>query len=161
MIDDIDIALNKFYNLALRFLSYRIRSEKEVWDKLKEKQADPQVIEKIVSKLKDKKFINDENFARMWIENRSRFKPRSLRLIKLELKQKGIGGEIISKTIDDKGLMINDLEMAKELAERRIGKIKALPKQEIYEKLGRYLASKGFNWDTIKKSIDEVLGKGV
>ena len=154
--------MDNFYNLALRFLSYRTRSEKEVRDKLKTKLAEPEVIEKVISKLKEKRFINDEEFARQWIENRNRFKPRSLRLIKLELKQKGISEEIVEKIIfNDEFLISNDLEQAKRLVEKKIGKFKGLPKQEIYQKLGRFLASKGFNWDTIKKSIDDILEKGV
>ena len=81
-----------------------------------------------------------------------------MRLIKLELKQKGIDPETINHlqlTID------NDLESARKLVEKKIGRLEGLPKQEIYQKLGRYLASKGFDWDTIKKSIDAVLDKGV
>jgi len=149
----------KYYNIALRFLSYRPRSEKEVRDRLKIKiqkskvKIDELIIEKIVVKLKEKKFINDEEFAKGWVENRLRFKPRSARLIKLELKQKGINPDAINNlqlTID------SDLESAKKLVEKRIGRLKDLPKQEIYEKLGRYLAAKGFGWDTIKKSIDYV-----
>lgn len=151
----------KFYNKALEFLSYRQRSEKEVRDKLKTKDVAPEIIDRIIAKLKEKKFINDEEFARMFSENRLRFKPRSSRLIKLELKQKGIDPETIDKIINDEGLMINDLESAKKLVEKRIERIRDLPKQEIYEKLGRYLASKGFNWDTIKKAIDETLEKVV
>jgi regulatory protein len=157
MDDKDDHIFERFYNYSLKFLSYRIRSEKEIREKLKTKQVEPQIIEKIIAKLKEKKFIDDENFARMWIENRNRFKPRSLRLIKMELKQKGIEEEIFDKMINDEGLMINDLEQAKKLVEKRIGRLKGLPKQEIYEKLGRYLASKGFNWDTIKKAIDLAL----
>jgi len=153
--------MDNYYNLALRFLSYRTRSEKEVRDKLKTKQVEPQIIEKIIAKLKEKKFLNDEEFAKGWIESRLRFKPRSVRLIKLELKQKGIEEGIVDKMINDEGLMINDLESAKKLVEKRIERIRGLPKQEIYQKLGRFLASKGFNWDIIKKSIDEILGKGV
>lgn len=148
----------KFYNYALRFLSYRPRSEQEIRNKLKEKRVEQEIIEKIISKLKDKRFINDEEFAKGWMESRLRFKPRSLRLIKIELKQKGIGPETINNlqfTID------SDLESAKKLVERKLKRLKTLSKQEIYEKVGRYLASKGFNWDIIKKSIDEVLEKGV
>lgn len=149
---------DKFYNSALRFLSYRPRSEKEVRDKLKTKKVEPSIIEKIISKLKDKKFINDEEFAKGWIESRQRFKPRSLRLIKIELKQKGIGSEAIDNlqlTID------SDLDSAKKLVEKRMQRLKGLDKQKIYEKLGRYLSSKGFGWNTIKKSIDEALVKVV
>jgi len=152
---------DKFYNKALEFLSYRPRSEKEVRDKLKAKQVEPHIIEKIIIKLKEKRFLNDEEFAKGWIENRNRFKPRSLRLIKIELKQKGITQDIIEKTINDKELMINDLDSAKELVEKKMKRFKDLPKQEIYQRLGRFLASKGFNWDTIKKAIDEILNKGV
>ena len=147
----------KFYNLALRFLSYRPRSEKEVKDKLKVQSSKFKVenptaiIEKVIQKLKEYKFIDDVEFAKKWIESRLRFKPRSLRLIKMELKQKGIDPEIINNL----QLTINsDLESAKKLVEKRIERLKGLDKQKVYEKLGRFLASKGFNWDTIKKAID-------
>lgn len=165
---------DRFYNLALRFLSYRPRSEKEIREKLKSKSSFAkasegqgkfilEVIDKVIQKLKEKKFINDEEFARMFVGNRLRFRPRSLRLIKLELKQKGISPEIISNSIlsEAEGLISNDEDSAKMLVEKRIGRFKGLDKQKIYEKLGRFLASKGFSWDTIKKAIDEVLGKGV
>ena len=151
----------KFYNSSLRFLSYRPRSEKEVRDKLKSKKASSEIIEKIITKLKEKKFINDEEFAKLWIESRTRFKPRSLRLIKMELKQKGIDDEIIESGIKKQELGVDsDLEQARRLlakkVERSFGKLRMTR-----EKLGRYLASKGFGWDTIKRSIDEVLNKGV
>jgi len=152
---------DKFYNKALEFLSYRPRSEKEVRDKLKTKQVELHIVEKIITKLKEKKFLNDEEFARGWIESRNRFKPRSLRLIKIELKQKGIGEDIFNKLISDSGFAINDLNSAKKLVQKKIERFKSLPKQEIYQKLGRFLASKGFNWDTIKKAIDGILDKGV
>ena len=159
----------RFYNFALRFLSYRPRSEKEVRDKLKVQSEKLKVkdstaiIDKIIVKLKEKKFVNDEEFARMFLENRLRFKPRSSRLIQMELKQKGIDPDFIEKLINDLKTINpdSDLEQAKKLVEKRIERLKNLKKQEIYEKLGRYLVSKGFNWDIIKKSIDAVLDKGV
>jgi regulatory protein len=151
----------KFYNYSLKFLSYRPRSEKEVRDKLKTKQVDSPVIEKIVLKLKEKKFVDDEEFAKGWIENRLRFKPRSLRLVSIELKQKGIAQELIDKLLDSAKNMSSDLDNAKKLVQKKIKKFEVLPRQEIYQKLERFLASKGFNWDTIKKSIDDTLDKGV
>src|SRR3989344_5237128 len=96
--------LDKFYNSSLRFLSYRPRSEKEVRDRLKSKKATPEIIEKIITKLKEKKFINDEEFTKLWIESRLRFKPRSLRLIEVELRQKGIGEELMESGIRNQEL---------------------------------------------------------
>ena len=63
--------------------------------------------------------------------------------------------------MNDEGLRINDSENARKLVEKRLARYKGLDRQKIYEKLGRFLASKGFSWDTIKKTIDEVLKKGV
>ena len=158
----------RFYNLALRFLSYRPRSEKEVRFKLKvqsEKlkvEDSTRIIDNVIQKLKEKKFINDEEFARLFMENRLRFRPRSINLIKRELLFKGVDREIIDAQISNFQFPIsNELENAQNLIEKKIERYRNLPKQEIYQKLGRYLASKGFSWDTIKKSIDETLDKGV
>ena len=155
--DDFD----RFYNSSLRFLSYRPRSEKEVRDKLVSKKASLEIADKVISKLKKYNFVNDAEFAKKWIEDRSKFKPRSFRLIKLELKRKGIDDE----TIDNLHLTISsDLEQAKKLVEKRIIRFRnkfGMTREEIYQKLGRFLASKGFSWDTIKKSIDETLDKVV
>ena len=144
----------KFYNIALRFLSYRPRSEKEVKDKLKRKKIDQTMIDRVINKLKEQKFINDEEFAKWWIEQRTNFKPRSLRLIKIELRQKGIEQDLIDSLINDLRLMNNDLEQAKKLIEKRIERFRDLSKQEIYQKLGSYLARRGFDWDIIKQVID-------
>ncbi|MDP3988543.1 MAG: regulatory protein RecX [Candidatus Levybacteria bacterium] len=115
------------------------------------------VINRIIAKLKEQKFVNDEEFAKWWIEQRTNFKPRSLRLIKMELKQKGIDEELVQGSILRLRSGQSDLEMAKKLVQKRLQKYKNLPRQEIYQKLGRVLAQKGFSWDTIKESIDGVL----
>lgn len=152
----------KFYDITLRFLSYRPRSEKEIRDKLISKKASLEIIEKIIAKLKEKKFINDEEFAKWWIESRLAYKPRSINLIKRELLQKGIDRELIDAQITNFQFPIsNELKNAKKLIEKRLSRYKGLDRRKIYEKLGRYLASKGFDWDTVKKSIDETLDKGV
>jgi SOS response regulatory protein OraA/RecX len=55
----------------------------------------------------------------------------------------------------------SDLERAKRLVTKKIGKYKGLEKRELYQKLGGVLARNGFDWETIKASIDDVLQKGV
>ena len=153
----------KYLNQSLRFLSFRPRSEKEVIEKLREKKAPQEVIDRIVIQLKDHKFLNDADFAGWFIDQRLRFKPKSLGIIKLELKQKGIAPDTIEQVISnlseetENDSPKNDLESAKKLVEKRLIRYKGLNRQEIYQKLGGYLARRGFNWDTIKKSIDDGL----
>ncbi len=154
--EDFTINLNR----TLRFLSFRPRSEKEIQDYLKKKQVDEITSQEIIDKLKEHKFLNDEEFAKWWIEQRTLVKPRAWRIIKIELKQKGISNEILDSVISNFKFQIsNDEEMAMQLAQKRLSRYKNLAKQEVYQKLGRYLASKGFSWETVKKSIDEVFSK--
>lgn len=175
----------RYFNSSLRFLSFRQRSEKEVRDNLTRKirhsgkrsasrirseeldsgvlhadalspQNDDKIIDQVIDKLKEKKFINDEEFAKWWIESRTRFRPRSLKLIAFELKQKGIAQDLIESGIRNQELGIkDDASMARKLVEKKIGKYKGVSKQELYQKLGSFLVRRGFNWETIKQAIDE------
>ena len=143
-------------NRALHFLSFRPRSEKEVQDYLKKKKVSSITALKIMDKLKEHKFLNDEEFAKWFIEQRTRMRPKAWRIIKFELKNKGISEEIIQNS---ELRVQNDEEIAAKLAEKRMARYKNLPKEEVYQKLGRYLSSKGFGWDIIKKSIDGEFSK--
>ena len=141
----------KFYNKALKFLSYRPRSEKEIRDKLKKKKASEETINKIILRLKENNFINDEEFVKWWIEQRTTFKPRSFRLIKMELKQKGVSNDLIEKVIDDLRLTIDDLKSAKKLIQKRLSRYKNLPREKKFQKIARFLSSRGFDYDIIKE----------
>jgi regulatory protein len=165
----------KYLNKALRFLSYRSRSEKEVLDYLRKKQAPEEIKEQILTFLRERRFVNDEEFARGWIDQRMRVNAKALRVIEMELKQKGVAQEVIAQAISNvkfpplssrlppsSGLIssiqesegVSDLGTAKVLVSKKIEKYKHLPKQELYQKLGGFLGRKGFDWETIKKAIE-------
>jgi len=151
---------DKLYNKTLHFLSFRPRSEKEVRDYLLKHKAGLETTEKIINKLKEYKFIDDEEFTRWWIEQRTILKPKASRIIKFELKQKGIDRQLIDSFFEDNKDSTADFTKALKLAERKMSRYaKIEDKRKVYEKMGRFLASKGFNWDTIKAVIDQILGK--
>jgi len=147
------------YNLALKFLARRPRSEREVKDYLKKKKVPDEQIEMILSKLREQKFVNDYEFATWWIEQRTRFRPKGRRVIEIELQQKGISREIVKelriKNHESRGS--DEKELARNLIQKRIAKYKELSRQELYQKLGGFLARRGFDLDIIKICIDEVL----
>jgi regulatory protein len=153
----------KLYTQALKFLARRPRSEKEVKDNLKKKKASEDQIIPIIDLLKKQKFLNDLDFAKWWLEQRSNFKPKGWYVLQFELKQKGIEQEVIKKLEQEfKNAQIvekTELEMAKELVERRKKKYAGLPAREMYQKLGSFLARRGFDLDTIKAVIDPLLEK--
>jgi Uncharacterized protein conserved in bacteria len=148
----------KFYKASVRFLSFRPRSEKELRDYLTKKQCDELTAKRILESLKRDKFINDEEFTRWWVEQRTLLKPKAIRVIKFELKQKGIDKELIESFFEENEG--SDSDAALKLAEKKLRTIHdQTDRYKVKEKLGRYLAGKGFDWDTIKAVIDQILAK--
>lgn len=153
-------AFEKYYNLVLRFLSYRSRSEKEIKDYLKRKKADSSIVSKIIKKLKDLSFINDEEFTKLWIQSRTRSNPKGIRVIKMELKQKGISEALIESVIhNSKFITQNELDLAKKVLERKRKALSTLPKEKFREKASQLLLRRGFDFETIRKVIDEMWEK--
>lgn len=151
----------KTYNRTLRFLSFRPRSEKEIKDFLRKIRASSVVSEKILQKLIEHRLVDDEKFARWWIEQRMEFRPQSLWVLKLELKRKGVREEIADKLFSDLAIKDSGEESLKKLVEKRVQRYKGLPRLEIYKKLGDFLQRRGFRWEEIKRAIDEAMEKEV
>jgi len=150
----------KFYNLAANFLSFRGRSEKEVRDKLNKANAPDEILEKVIDKLKQQKFINDLQFAEDWVRSRTTYRLKSKRIIKTELLKKGVAEEIINRVLEGENSeekKLDDFEQAKKLVEGRIERYKGLAKFEVYRKLGGFLGRRGFDWETARRAIDECL----
>ena len=80
---------------ALLLLSYRPRSEAEIRQKMKKGGFDPEVITKVLERLRETGLVRDESFARDWVENRSALRPRSRKMLAYELRQKGVAEEAI------------------------------------------------------------------
>lgn len=154
----------KLYDSSLRFLSYRMRSEKEIKDYLTSKIFSPDekttvIISQIIHKLKKLGLINDWEFSCFWIEKRLAYNPRSAKIIKMELARKGIKKEIAEKAIARKIPSLKEQDVLLSLARKKIPRYRKLPKFLIYEKLGRYLAYRGFDWEEIKNAIDTLCQK--
>ena len=155
-----DVQFDHWYTLALRYLQRRHRSEKEITDYLIKKKAPEKTIISIIGKLRPQNFVNDSEFAKWWIEQRTRFKPKGRYYIEQELQQKGIAKEVIASVYTDNApIIIPDKQKAIDLLERKKGKYENLSRHERYQKLGSFLARRGFDYETIKQSIDEVFGK--
>lgn len=82
--------IHQSYNQVLRYLSYRMRSEKEVRTYLEKKEVIPEHIEQIVYKLTDQNFIDDQEFAKMFVRSRIKSSKKGPLLIKNELIDRGV-----------------------------------------------------------------------
>ena len=139
---------------SLKLISRKRYTQKEMEKKLKGKEfAKGDDIQKVIARLKEYKYINDNDYANAFIQTRVRFAPRGKRLMALELRQKGIDKETVKQQIDE--CEINELDLAREVLKRKQSALKKYFGQKKREKIFMILASKGFSFDTIYKVADE------
>jgi regulatory protein len=143
----------KAYQKALRFIQYRYRSEKEINDKLKEADFSDQLISEIIQRLKENQLCGDLDFARMWVENRCSLRPRSHRLLRMELRQKGIDENIIDKVLTNSP---QDDELAKALAEKYLSRLHGYDWQDFQKRLSGYLVRKGFDYSVTREVVQDI-----
>lgn len=154
----------KLKDYALKLLSFRPRSQKELSGRLMQysiKKSIPRiVIDKVTTELSEQNLINDEEFASWWVEQRHLFRPKGRRVIELELLQKGIDKEIISKVLSaDKNSKENEFQNALKLASKKHSIYKNYSVREMKVKIGNYLLRRGFTWETVDRVIDSLLQK--
>ena len=107
------------FNYSLKYLSYRDHSIKEVYDYLLRKNFIEDTINSVLKRLIDLKFLNDEEFAKAWVESRQKHRGKSKFILKHELRMKGINSSMIDHTLKEAQ---DDLETARELFEKRKNK---------------------------------------
>lgn len=144
----------KAKNKALKFLSYRQRSEKEVVDKLKKEGFSQEIIDKTVEFLKGYNLVDDLNFAKNFVMDKSNINKYGPERIKYELYMKGIPESIINKVLKDYD---DEYSVALELARKKINSYKNDNKSAIYRKLGGFLQRRGFSYECILKVLRELV----
>jgi len=143
---------------ALRFLSRRPHSIKELKDKLFNKSKNIQSIDKIIKEFHENNYLNDESFAEAFIADEIRLKYSGPLLIKNKLLSKGVNGEIIDSKLNDAYDEPIQLKNCKLLAEKKLNIInKNLSASDRKSKLVNYLKQKGYHWDIIKQVIESMI----
>lgn len=137
---------------ALLFLSYRARSESEIRRNLQKHEIPELVIEETLERLRRDGIADDDQFARAWVENRSAFRPRSRRMMALELHQKGLDDEAAKSALED----VDDEALAYEAAKKRAVRFKGLEWNEFRTKLSGFLARRGFSYSVIAPVVTRV-----
>ena len=146
-VDDVE----KAHDRALHFLSFRPRSESEVRRNLKDAGVAPAAIEAALARLQRAGLVDDRAFARYWLENRGQFSPRSARALKAELWRKGVAADIVDETLE--ATAHDEAEAAFQAASPRARRLANLDAREFKQKLGAFLARRGFNYEVAAEAV--------
>jgi regulatory protein len=137
---------------ALNFLAWRPRSEGEVRQRLRRSDTPEEVIDQVVGKLRDWRYIDDEDFARRWVENRAAHRPRGTRVLAQELRAKGIDSQLAANVLDE--AEIDEATDALELARKRAGQLSDLEPDVRERRLTGFLGRRGYSFDIIRSVLE-------
>lgn len=149
--------LDRAFNLAIKFLSYRPRSEKEMNDYLTKKELGEETTRMVMSRLRKQEMIDDTAFIRWWAKQRAEFRPRGPRMLVAELYQKGVSREAIEEVLPEE---IDEKAMAQKVVTRAARRFNKLNWEDLRVKLSEYLARRGFSWEIIREVVDEAIKSG-
>lgn len=150
----------KLYARALEYSLMRPHSQREIKDYLYKKTRDtrtkegrvrkgvsPKLTERVLERLIQKGYVNDEKFAAFWIENRNQRKGSSMRKLSSELSAKGVDRTIIDRLLAETD-RDDETELQKIIAKKR-------SRYEDDQKFMAYLARQGFSYDDIKSALEK------
>jgi regulatory protein len=134
---------------ALHFLGPRPRSEREIRDRLARGEYDPQVVDRVVARLRQLRLVDDAAFAAYWVEQRATHRPRGARLLKQELRQKGVSQDVLTEALPED----DDADGAYRAAQRKATSLRALDERTFKQRLGAFLQRRGYDYETTRSVV--------
>ncbi|MED3623758.1 recombination regulator RecX [Neobacillus thermocopriae] len=147
--------IRKAYNLAVHYLARRMRSEKEVRDYLNSKEVDEPVINEVLLKLSEQKYLNDREFAAAYVRTQVNTTDKGPEVIKLELKEKGISEALINQSLDE-FTQEQQIEKVSKISEKFFKKNLKESFRIQKQKLEQMLLRKGYPYEVIHIVIDDM-----
>ena len=139
------------HDAALRFLSYRPRSEAEVRVRLLRRFPEP-LVEQVIGALREQALVDDASFASSWKESRDALKPRSAWAVKRELIAKGVDRSLAEEAVRD----MDDEESAYRAGLKLAQKVKGADLPTFRHKLRGYLQRRGFADSVSRRTINRL-----
>ena len=148
----------KAQNTALKFLGYKMRTEKEGLDKLIKEQYSEEIIARGMEFLIKYDYINDREYCRRYIKETLKLRPKGIYMIKSELKAKGIDEDTADEALEE--AQIDELVVAEMLLEKKYEGFAEMDQKELTRVYG-YLQRRGFSFGIIKEAVAELAEKGI
>ena len=134
-------------NLCLKYMSSKLKTEKQMKDYLYKKEFHKSAVEKILEKLKEYNVINDEVYAESYAKSNPNF---SKNKIKQKLMSVGVKSDITENATEEVDDDVSCLKHAEKYMRNKVAD------KQTTEKLIRRLQGMGYNWDAIKHALNKL-----
>jgi regulatory protein len=131
------------FDRALRFLARRQRSIRETERYLRRSGYPATVVGPVIQRLREYRYLDDAEFARQWVADRERFRPRSGRALRCELRQKGVDSSEIEQALAG----LDETALARAALRGSLSRWQALARQDFKAKVCGFLGRRGFSYE--------------
>lgn len=147
----VDEAVEKAKAAALRLLSGRAYTRKEIRDKLVKREFDASAIETTMADLDRLGLVDDRHFAKRFVDERLRLKPCGRVLLKQNLRRRGVPVEIIDEALEEAFDVVDTKAMAYDVLSARARRYKGLEKDKALNRMYGFLGRRGFDGSTARE----------
>jgi regulatory protein len=146
---------HRAYLAALRYLGMRPRTRSQVRGYLLDKGFSEQIAAEVCKRCVEQGYLDDQAYARQWVEERQRLKPRSSYMLRMELLQKGLDRETVEEAVSAVSRE-DELEAARALIEKKLRRLEGRVSPEEEKKLLSMLMRKGFSHSVVQQMRSEL-----
>lgn len=141
------------WQYALFLLNLSMRTVSEVEQKMVKRGYGKKVVIQVINNLKEDKFLDDDNYAEVFINSMKNYKTWGRFMMKKKMLEKKLPTSLIEQKLSELVTDEDELEIAKRFVSKQINDSKALKKLDYQDKqkLMRKLMSRGFAMDTVVK----------
>jgi regulatory protein len=155
--DALTLEIEKTKQAMLRLLSVRMRSRWELRTRLASRRFPTEAVESALDDLERVGLVDDGKFARLFLESRLRRRPRSYRILRQELRAKGVSQEHVDEAVEEAAREVPEVELARKALAPRVGRLKDMDPGQAHARAARFLAGKGFTHSLIEEVLQELL----
>jgi regulatory protein len=152
-------------NAALRFVSFRPRSEKELRQFLERKMkkqntyAAP-LLSRAIERMRELGYVDDYKFAAWWVEQRRLHRPKGQMLVVSEIVAHGVPKDVAQAAYADSGQTPEELMgQASAMLQKKWSLWQKYPVLEQKKKAYDHLRRRGFSMDVVASVVDGYLKK--
>ena len=137
------------------FLNFKLRTAKEVYEKLEKLEVSDEVINQVLQQLMDHGFINDQFYAESYVRENFALQKKGPKAVVFELKKKGVNDSIIQKALAefDEATQLNQ---AIEIAQKYVDRQGNAPVKTVKQKVYGFLMQRGYDLDIVRSVISEL-----
>lgn len=146
------------FDKALEYLGQRLHSRAELHKKLMRREYGEDVVLAVMEDLERLGYVDDERFAKTRALSAAQHKHHGRRRAMAELLRSGVASQVAERALEDVYSQADSLASARQLAEKQAPRLRRLDPMVARRRLAGMLQRRGFDYDTIKPVIDQVLG---